>query len=412
MVVGNPDVAIVGGGIAGASLATVLARAGLHVLVLERQREYRDRVRGEYVANWGVLEARELGLEDVFRSAGAATARYRVPYDELIPREAAEAAVQDTASLLPGVDGGLCASHPAACRVLADAAVQAGAEVVRGVGHVQVEVGRRPSLTFQNGQARQLRPRLVVGADGRSSGVRAAAGIELRRVEPTHLISGMLAEGMAGWPEDRYTLGTEGDLQFLIFPQPGGRLRLYACASLDDTQRWAGPEGPRRFLETFASLTCLPDANRFRSARVAGPCATFTAEDTWTETPFAEGVVLAGDAAGYNDPNIGQGLSLAVRDVRVLSEVLLGSKDWSPAALRPYAEERRERLRRQRRVAATYSALFSTFGEHGRARRARFLERVRAGDADAQMALRPIIVGPHRLPAEVFTDEFHNALLT
>jgi flavin-dependent dehydrogenase len=60
--VGNPDVAIVGGGIAGASLAIVLARAGLHVLVVERQGEYRDRVRGEYMANWGVLEARELGL--------------------------------------------------------------------------------------------------------------------------------------------------------------------------------------------------------------------------------------------------------------------------------------------------------------------------------------------------------------
>jgi len=79
--------------------------------------------------------------------------------------------------------------------------------------------------------------------------------------------------------------------------------------------------------------------------------------------------LLAGDAAGYNDPNIGQGLSLAMRDVRVLSDVLLGSKDWSPAALRPYGEERCERLRRQRRVAATYAALFSTFTEQGRTRR-------------------------------------------
>ncbi len=411
MVVGNPDVAIVGGGIAGASLAIVLARAGMHVLVLERQGEYRDRVRGEYMANWGVLEARELGLEDVFHSAGTATARFRVPYDELIDRDAAEAAVQDTATLLPGVEGGICASHPAVCRALAEAATQAGAEVVRGVGLVQIEAGRRPSLNFHNGQARQLRPRLVVGTDGRTSGVRATAGIELRRAQSTHLISGMLVEGIAGWPEDRYTLGTEGDLQFLIFPQPGTLLRLYACTSLDDANRWAGPEGPQRLLETFATLTCLPDAHRFRSARVAGPCATFTAEDTWTETPFADGVVLAGDAAGYNDPNIGQGLSLAMRDVRVLSDVLLGSKDWSPAALRPYGEERRERLRRQRRVAATYAALFSTFTEHGRTRRARFLERIRAGDADAQMALRPIIVGPHRLSAEVFTDEFHNALL-
>lgn len=408
---GNPEVAIVGGGIAGSSLATVLARAGKEVLLLERQPEYRDRVRGEYMANWGVLEARELGLEDVFRSAGFATARYRVPYDEVIPRQAAEAAVQDTSCLVPGVDGGLCTSHPAACAALAEAAAESGATVIRGVEQVETAVGRRPSLAFRNGARFRVRPRLVVGADGRSSSVRAMAGIELHRVEPTHLITGMLAKGVTGWANDRYTLGTEKDLQFLIFPQAGGRLRLYACAGLDDTRRWAGPEGPRRFLETFARLTCLPNAERFASASVAGPCATFTAEDTWTDSPTADGVVLIGDAAGYNDPNIGQGQSLAMRDVRVMSELILGSSDWSPAALRPYGEERRERLRRQRRVAATYAALFSTFTAQGRVRRARFLERAAAGNAEAQMALRPILLGPHRLPAEVFTDEFHNALL-
>jgi len=46
-----------------------------------------------------------------------------------------------------------------------------------------------------------------------------------------------------------------------------------------------------RFLETFAGLKCLPDAEQFRSAQVAGPCATFSAEDTWSETPFNDGVV-------------------------------------------------------------------------------------------------------------------------
>jgi 2-polyprenyl-6-methoxyphenol hydroxylase-like FAD-dependent oxidoreductase len=411
MLVGDPDVAIVGGGIAGSSLALVLARSGLQVLVLERQAEYRDRVRGEYLANWGVLEARDLGLEDLFRSAGSATARYRVPYDELTPREAAEAGVVDTATLLPGVEGGLCASHPATCAAVSEAASGAGAELIRGVGSVEVEAGRRPALSFRNGRARRVRPRLVVGADGRSSSVRRGAGIRLRRAEPTHLISGMLVEGMAGWPGDRYTLGTEGDLQFLIFPQPAGRLRLYACTGLEEARRWTGPHGPQRLLDAFAGLSCLPDAERFRSARPAGPCATFTAEDTWTDTPLAAGAALVGDAAGYNNPNIGQGLSLAVRDVRVLSEVLLGSTNWTVATLRPYAEERQERLRRQRRVAATYSALFSTFNAEARARRARFLDCARAGAEQAQLALRSIFVGPHRLPAEVFSDEFHRRVL-
>ncbi|HVE95420.1 MAG TPA: FAD/NAD(P)-binding protein, partial [Pseudonocardiaceae bacterium] len=39
------DVVVVGGGIAGSALATVLARDGYEVLVLERQTTYRDKVR-------------------------------------------------------------------------------------------------------------------------------------------------------------------------------------------------------------------------------------------------------------------------------------------------------------------------------------------------------------------------------
>ena len=50
----NPDVVVVGAGIAGASIAAVLARGGVEVLLLERQRGYRYRVRGEYMATWGV----------------------------------------------------------------------------------------------------------------------------------------------------------------------------------------------------------------------------------------------------------------------------------------------------------------------------------------------------------------------
>jgi 2-polyprenyl-6-methoxyphenol hydroxylase-like FAD-dependent oxidoreductase len=57
----STDVVIVGGGIAGSALALVLAKGGLGVTVLERQREYRDRVRGEFLANWGVAEADATG---------------------------------------------------------------------------------------------------------------------------------------------------------------------------------------------------------------------------------------------------------------------------------------------------------------------------------------------------------------
>src|SRR5580693_8367432 len=99
----QPGIVVVGGGIAGASLSTVLARRGIRVLLLERQRGYRDRVRGEYMAPWGVLEARALGLEDVIRSTQAVDARYSVPYDELLAPSSAETAKRDNSTVFPGV---------------------------------------------------------------------------------------------------------------------------------------------------------------------------------------------------------------------------------------------------------------------------------------------------------------------
>jgi flavin-dependent dehydrogenase len=63
------DVVIVGGGIAGSGLATMLARAGKSVLVLEKTVAYRDLVRGEWIAPWGVVEAKRTGLYDALAAA-------------------------------------------------------------------------------------------------------------------------------------------------------------------------------------------------------------------------------------------------------------------------------------------------------------------------------------------------------
>src|SRR5262249_52280033 len=59
------DVVTVGGGMGASALAIAMARSGARVLVLEKETKFRDRVRGEALAPWGVAEARKLGVADL-----------------------------------------------------------------------------------------------------------------------------------------------------------------------------------------------------------------------------------------------------------------------------------------------------------------------------------------------------------
>ena len=47
------DLIVVGGGLGGSSLAASVAKHGARVLLLEREQQFKDRVRGECVMPWG-----------------------------------------------------------------------------------------------------------------------------------------------------------------------------------------------------------------------------------------------------------------------------------------------------------------------------------------------------------------------
>lgn len=395
------DVAVVGGGIAGAALATVLARDGYEVLVLERQSTYRDRVRGEVLCCWGVAELRALGLEGVLLDAGGHYATRGVAYDEVTDLAAAEANAVPLDRLLPGVPGALDVGHPEACAALADAARAAGATVLRGVGDVEVTPGAPPTLRYeQGGVVTSVRTGLVVGADGRQSSVRRQAGIPLHQGPARSLCGGMLVDGLDAWPADQVSLGTEGDLYYLVFPRARGRVRLYLLHGLAQRGRFAGPDRQRAFLDAWR-FACIPGSAMFRAARPAGPCAFYPMNDTWTDGPCAPGVVLVGDAAGWNDPIIGQGLSIALRDVRLVADVVRAGVDRSVAAFAPYVEERRERMRRLGVAAGVVTALMATFTPDGAARRKAYNAVFRSDPVLGGPRLVSQL-GPHNVPAEAF----------
>lgn len=403
------DVVIVGGGIAGSALAAALAGGGLQVAVLERQMTFRDVVRGEGFVPWGVAELQRLGLHDVLTAVGHHTDRF-VVYDPAIPVEAAEAGAVELSALVPDVPGVLNVRHAVACEALAGAAVAAGAVLHRGAEDVVVDGGAAPRATFSLGGERHVIDcRLVVGADGRNSSVRRRFGVEVQHVPATHLMTGLLVEGAAGWSARADALGTVGDENYISLPQGDGCVRLYVSHPLDSAARFAGPDGPQRLIDAFAS-GCIPDAPRLTGAVPAGPCSTFAAEDRWCPTPCCPGGVLVGDAAGYGDPIVGQGLSHAVRDVRLVRDALLGSGTWDGDRFGPYVAERQERLRRTRMIGRTMAALFADPVDGAHERRLNALARMQEDPALAGW-LVALFAGQDAFPDDTFDQLVTERLL-
>jgi flavin-dependent dehydrogenase len=156
------DLITVGGGLGGSLLAKNMAESSARVLVIERERQFSDRIRGEWIAPWGVAEAQRIGI-----------------YDTLLERCAHELSNCETMGMGPPRDlrtttlqhlHALALHHPAMQEALIEAARTAGAQVWRGAAVRAVRPGEPPVVLVEHdGRFRELKARLVFYADGRSS---------------------------------------------------------------------------------------------------------------------------------------------------------------------------------------------------------------------------------------------------
>ena len=404
------DIVVVGAGVAGSVFAAVMARAGKSVLLLERTERHVDVVRGEWLAPWGVAETRRLGLYELYLANGGHHLTRHVTYHEDLPAAVAQQTALDLTSLLPDNAGPLCIRHPHLCTLLNNHAVAQGATLHRGVRRTHVTPGERPLVTFEHGTGPvELRPKLVVGADGRNGFTARQIGATVQEDPTHHYFSGMLVENVPDWPDHEQCIATEGDVNVLVFPQGNAVVRLYIGFALARKGWLMGPHGPQQFLDAFR-VNCVPGAQHIAAGTPAGPCFVYPNHDTWIDRPYAPGVVLIGDAAGRNDPITGQGLSISHRDVRVVTELVLADSDWSVAALAPYGTERAERMRRLRYAARAAAIRDVEFTDEARTRRVRVRQRL-----ERQPELLPIVItpflGPEHFPAEAFSDTALAALL-
>jgi 2-polyprenyl-6-methoxyphenol hydroxylase-like FAD-dependent oxidoreductase len=197
-------------------------------------------------------------------------------------------------------------------------------------------------------------------------------------------------------------MGTFGDTQLFVFPQGRGRLRLYLSWPLEQKNRLAGANAERTFLDAFR-VSNLPHAEAIAGATPAGPANAYPNQDVHVPDAVIPGVVLIGDAAGHNDPIIGQGLSITLRDVRIVRDILLAGDDWGAAAFAPYVEERCERMRRLRHCARLDSIIHAEFGPEAQRRRDAIRAR-RAADPMFMAGQGAVMLGPEKLPPAFFDD--------
>ena len=200
MASGTYDIITVGGGLGGTALAKAMAEHGARVLVLERETQFKDRVRGEGLVPWGVAETQALGLYELLRT----TCAHELPYFDFsagLGSEEPRDLIATTPQRLP------CFSfyHPAMQEVLLHAATTAGAEVRRGASVRDVKPGSIPTVVVeQEGQVEEIPARLIVGADGRGSMVRKWAGFPVHHNPDGLILSGVLFEEMSMPQEDTF----------------------------------------------------------------------------------------------------------------------------------------------------------------------------------------------------------------
>lgn len=364
------DVVTVGGGLGGSTLASAVAQGGRSVVVLEREKEFKDRVRGENMLPWGVAAARRLGVLDELLAAGGR----RVPFFNVYFM-GTQTEHRPFPTTTPTGEASLNMYHPDLQKALLAAAATAGAEVVRGVdvrSIVEQEGGWK--VTFgEDGETQSITARLVVGADGRSSGMRQMGGFTVRR-DPNNLrIAGTLVEGTTV-PDDGVHLCLGPGFATFIAPLGNGRARVYFIyvGALGD-RKLSGKAKVDEFLHGCRA-TRVPSA-WFDGVSAVGPLAEFEGADHWVSSPSKPGLALIGDAAGATDPSWGCGLSKTLVDVEALATQLVATDDWN-AALKRYAAMHDDYFGKLHDILSWWTTLVWAGGPEADARRARVFPRM------------------------------------
>ncbi len=313
------DVLIAGGGLNGPTLALALAGAGLSVAVVDPRPadaragdDFDGRAYALAIASTRLLKALGLwqGLAAQAQPIRQVKASQGQPGDGATPFFLHF----DSAEIEEGPVG-----HMLEDRFLYRALMGAMAGRVTHLPGVSVagQDADATGVTAHLSDGRNLRARLLIGADGRGSGVAARAGITRRGWDygQTALVAAIDHDLPHQGIAQQYFMAT-GPLA--ILPLPGNRSSVVWSETHANARTIAG-------LDDAAFLDVLRPrfGDYLGGIRLAGARFSYPLSLSLADSYVAPRVALIGDAAHGVHPVAGQGLNLGLRDVAALAEVLV-----------------------------------------------------------------------------------------
>ena len=301
------DIAILGGGVAGSSLATTLSRQGWHVVVLERRTLPRHKVCGEFLSPESQGIVQRMGLYDTVVALGPAA------MEQAILTSPAGVSLRVG---LPGTAWGV--SRFALDAALLEAAARAGAVVQTGVTALNIaSLEEGYAVTTRRGQTREtVRARAAIIACGRHPPPALRTWDETDRAhqQTNHHI------GIKG-----HYHGIERSQRVELYLFPGGYVGVNPVEGgvnnvcLLATQRAFTTAGR----SVSALLTAIRRWNPALNRRleggemVPGSQVTVAAVDLARPAVPWEGVARVGDAATMVPPLCGDGMAMALRSAEL-----------------------------------------------------------------------------------------------
>lgn len=334
------DVAIVGGGLVGSSLALALQASGLQVALVDPQPPCAEPASAAWDSR---IYAVSPGNAEFLGSLGVwprlDPQRLQRVEHMAISGDRREGRLDFTA-----YDAGL---RELAWIVESGAMQRAMSAAIAVAPGIQRRIGQALGLTLHGSAARitlddgsELDAQLVVGTDGRDSLVRREAGIDAHLSD--YRQSGVVANFETEKPHhDTAFQWFRADGILALLPLPGNRVSMV----------WSTAEANARTLlamDACALQRCVAEAAgaAVGGLRLLTPAAAFPLRLAQLPRLVSPRVALAGDAAHNVHPLAGQGVNLGFRDARVLADVLASRAPRQDCGdlglLRRYERARRE----------------------------------------------------------------------